>query len=225
MTQRGSRRPRSSNSSTVSTPPTAPPVAGDRKSHRTRTSVFIVEQPGGGQGAFRAPTRKLGPTGVTLLHGGFFHPETSCKVSLINNVGQEILLAGKVASCGHVAGRVHRVAVMFNEKIDPGQFISALSSAQPSAEPVGGAVLLRYVDAVRRRLAALESCIAEGRLDQVREACLAMRDSASGFGFRTLSDAAAAAVKTLDATSSVAEAVEELRKLVDVGSRLAVKAA
>ncbi len=88
---------------------------------------LVVRHPGGTTAAHRTPGRNLSAGGVSLLHGGFLHVGCDCTVTLRDCVGRPREIAGVIASCRLVEGRVHEVGVRFNEKIDPARFVETSS--------------------------------------------------------------------------------------------------
>jgi CheY-like chemotaxis protein len=78
----------------------------------------------------------------------------------------------------------------------------------------------KYVAQVRSAATELHKCIAEDNLPEVRIVCQSLKGTGVGYGFPSLTDAATAAMKTLDASYSVAESVVDLRRLEALCGRI-----
>jgi len=103
---------------------------GTQKPNRRRprlvfrqTSVLLTIQTyGGGTSNFLVCTRNLSKGGVSVLHGGFVHPGTGCRIVLRTLDGERHALEGKVVQCRFIEGRVHELGVKFTTLIDLGMF-------------------------------------------------------------------------------------------------------
>lgn len=343
---------------------------GDRLSYRSTARMVLLDPAGRKEEhCFVVHTRNLSELGVGLLHGGFIHPGTVCRMGMTTLDGAEQEITGKIAWCGYVSGRIHQIGVKFDDPVDPSQFISTASMAASLAsssstmvrEPATGRVLFiddnelerellamhlqstsislttastieestsiaksvvidlvvadlelgpergedairalrvvgyrgpvvvltgssdktalsalrtmrveaivkkpydapqllalltellrrrgpaagegpvysqlgaadkmgeaigKYIRAVQKKLADLEGAVNASDLASVRTILGALRDTGGGFGFPTLSECAGAAFKSLEATQSLADAAGEIRRLAQLGPRLAVK--
>lgn len=94
-----------------------------RHPFRGEMMPFVVMQPGGSVGAFMVLTRNLSAGGVALIHGGYLHPETKCRMMLATIQGQNVVLGGRVRRCRHIKGSLHEVGVEFNTAIVPEDFV------------------------------------------------------------------------------------------------------
>ena len=84
---------------------------------------FVVVQPGGSVGAYLVMTRNLSAGGLSLIHGGYLHPGTKCRMLLSTVKGQKVVLGGKVRRCRHIKGSLHEIGVQFNAQVAPEEFV------------------------------------------------------------------------------------------------------
>jgi CheY-like chemotaxis protein len=85
--------------------------------------VVRVQNPGGASVSYLVRARNLSTSGVGFLHGTFLYPGSSCTVRLTGTKGQPVEVAGKVARCQHVRGRVHEIGVLFRRPIRLGDYL------------------------------------------------------------------------------------------------------
>lgn len=109
-------------------------AAGAVKRHRRKSTrhptrgemtPMVVIQPGGGVGAFLVMMRNLSAGGLAVVHGGYLHPGTECRVLLARVEGPKVVLAGTVRRCRHVQGSLHEVGLEFDSAIVPEDFVPA----------------------------------------------------------------------------------------------------
>jgi DNA-binding response OmpR family regulator len=109
---------------------------------------LFAEHPGGGQVGYLVFTRNLTPNGAAILHGGYLHRGTRCKIMLPTIWGGEEPTRGVVTWTRHITGMIHEVAMRFEKPIELWRFIesdesSAHSIAQSfDVESLVGDVLL-----------------------------------------------------------------------------------
>jgi hypothetical protein len=95
-----------------------------RSTLRVNTRVPIVlEYPSGQIVTHLVVTRNISRTGLAFLDGMFCYPGSPCRVVLTTTNGERLEVPGRVIRCGLVGGRVHEAAVLFDEPIDPAQFL------------------------------------------------------------------------------------------------------
>ncbi len=129
----------------------SPPSGTERRQprfrYRVKTLVVHMNQPG-----FAAPVsylvvgRNISDKGLAFLHGGYVHVSTRCLVQLVTSYGTWNEMAATVVRCRYVEGKVHEVAVQFDEEINPAVFCS---------EAVENRVLLVDDDVAVARLGTL----------------------------------------------------------------------
>jgi len=108
----------------------------DRFAYRADEVPITITHPSGGVGRFLVSTRNLSGGGLSFLHGGFLHQGTSCRISLTRLDGREVVILGKVASCRHLAQRVHEIGVAFYEKIEIAEYCDPTETpASPADQP------------------------------------------------------------------------------------------
>lgn len=122
-----------------------------RWDYRHADIAMIVEHPGGGVSRLLVCARNLSSGGMSFLHGGFLHPGSRCKVSLLQTDGKITTHAGTIVSCRHIERTLHEVGVVFDKRIDPAQFsrdpqARATSTSDPAVKlpSLDGCVL--YID-------------------------------------------------------------------------------
>lgn len=95
--------------------------------HATRGEMtpMIVLQPGGNVSAFLVMMRNLSAGGLAVIHGGFIHPGTQCRVLLATVSGKKVVLVGAVRRCRHVRGVLHEIGLEFEAAIAPEDFVPA----------------------------------------------------------------------------------------------------
>lgn len=84
---------------------------------------FVIMQPGGSVGAYLVLTRNLSAGGLALIHGGYLHPGTKCRMMLATIQGVNVVLGGRVRRCRHIRGSLHEIGVEFSAPIVPEQFV------------------------------------------------------------------------------------------------------
>jgi CheY-like chemotaxis protein len=92
-----------------------------------------VMHPGGSRQSFQVLPCDLGPGGAGLLHGNFLYPNTTVLLQLPDRKGREQRLAGKVAWCVHVQGRVHGLGIEFDRVLDTAEFSDEAAAAAAAA--------------------------------------------------------------------------------------------
>lgn len=80
--------------------------------------LVCVEHPGGGKGRLRMQGRKISPWGTDLIHSGYLHPGTECRVELPTVWGHSVPVNAKIDQCSHLMGLLHSVSVVFEDAID-----------------------------------------------------------------------------------------------------------
>jgi len=103
----------------------------ERKPFRHFDVLLSVLHPGGGVARFLVPTRDISSTGVSLLHGGYLHTGTDCKLDLPTLWGGETTVEGAVVRCDHLVGVIHLIAVMFYKPEDISEFVDTGSDGAP----------------------------------------------------------------------------------------------
>lgn len=82
-----------------------------------------VQQPGDGTAIeHTVMPRNLGKTGMSFLHSGYVHAESSCEVQLITLQGSWADVTGHVEGCRYVGQNMHEVLIRFDEPIEPTEF-------------------------------------------------------------------------------------------------------
>lgn len=79
--------------------------------------------------SFYVSPRNLSSGGIAFLHGGYVHPGSPVAVVLRDKFDGVKIFRGRTTRCTHVKGRLHEVAVQFESKLNPKDFVP------PSSEP------------------------------------------------------------------------------------------
>ena len=98
--------------------------SGVRYHYQREALPIAVEHPGGGFATLMVCARNISSGGIGLIHGGFLHPNTRCKIILEQIDGSRIAVDGLVRSSRHLQGSIHEINVEFTRRIDIAQFIT-----------------------------------------------------------------------------------------------------
>lgn len=126
-----------------------------------RASVALkMIHPGGTEVELRLACRNLSRGGACLLHNGFVHTGTACRVMLPRLAGGFEDLAGVICRCSHRRGTLHEIGVKFNQPVDLKRFVSS--------ENVGEVFSLERVapEKLKGRLLLVEECAMNVRIVQ-----------------------------------------------------------
>jgi len=91
----------------------------ERHEYRESDIPLIIEHPDGGTSRFLVFGRNISRNGISVLHGGFVHNGSVCRVTLGQLGGDTMTVVGEVRHCRLVAGSCHEIGIMFAEEIDP----------------------------------------------------------------------------------------------------------
>ena len=86
---------------------------------------ILVLHPGKVINAFLVLMRNLSAGGLSIIHGGYLHAGTECRVLLASIEGAKIVLSGKVRRCRHIKGNLHEIGLEFESAIVPEDFVPA----------------------------------------------------------------------------------------------------
>lgn len=104
------------------------PVQNDKRrlrvAYTTCKMVLTLHNDSGSSTRFVVMPRNLSRFGVAFVHGRFIFPNSRCEVTLQSLNRKWHVLPGRVASCRHVQGMVHEIAVVFDQAIDLPAFVS-----------------------------------------------------------------------------------------------------
>jgi hypothetical protein len=201
---------------------------GSRRAHkrieyRQANVALIVEHPGGTSANFLVCTRNISAGGISILHGGFIHPGSRCKIGLPQRDGNQCALIGTVVSCRAVDGFIHEVGLKFQHLIDPADFVAPQSkdgSLVVSDDELAEARLHGIAARALKALTDLQRVIDPPDLASARSICSRLKTDATEMGANSLALCAGVTVNALDETASIAKAVTHLHNLMSVCQRL-----
>lgn len=95
-----------------------------------------VTHPQGGTGQFLVFGRNVSRTGISVLHGGFLHPGTICRLILMRHDDTPLDVSGEVRHCRLVAGNCHEIGIHLHQEVDPSTLVGLTlgSSDDPDEE-------------------------------------------------------------------------------------------
>jgi response regulator of citrate/malate metabolism len=79
---------------------------------------LVIEHPSGGAARFLVYARNISRTGIAILHGGYVHAGSPCRLALENRDGKRMLVRGKVRYCRLITGSCHEVGIGFASELD-----------------------------------------------------------------------------------------------------------
>ena len=95
-----------------------------RWEYRAGEIAMIVQHPGGGSGRFLVCARNISASGLSLIHGGYLHPGTECRLLLARADGSPMALSGEVVHCRHIGGHHHELGIRFLTEVDPYEILT-----------------------------------------------------------------------------------------------------
>lgn len=99
---------------------TSVPAAGGNDpwlDFRGKNVRMTVEHPGGGVSQSLVYTFRLRRNAISLIHRGFLHAETSCRIEIVIS-GIRKPVDGHVRSCCHLKGLAHLVVIAFDVQLE-----------------------------------------------------------------------------------------------------------
>lgn len=161
--------------------PTASAKGGaPRVSYRQTALELMIWHPGGSTAVFEVASRNLGADGLTILHSGYIHRGTKCRIGLSSVWKTREDALASVRNCVHVQGLLHESDLRFESGIDLRRFVKwspALSRVSPqSCAPsrLSGSVLLIDDQEIEERLLRVHLRQTRIELTAVRQAGTAM---------------------------------------------------
>ncbi len=100
-----------------------------RHTYRVDEGLEIkVKHPSGSAATHHMRPRNLSATGISFLHTGYLHVNTSCTIHLRLLDGEKAAVCGHVVRCDHIRGVVHDVGLRFSEPIPVVDFVTLPST-------------------------------------------------------------------------------------------------
>ncbi len=113
-----------------------------RQAYRAATAPMVVIQPGGSVSAYLVVTRNLSAGGIAVIHGGYIHAGTECRLMLGTIDGEKVVVPGLVRRCRHIKGNLHEIGVEFLKAVAPEDFVPTTvedaDAARLAQKPEGG---------------------------------------------------------------------------------------
>lgn len=102
--------------------------SGQLKRHRRyefedRLVPAEILHPGGGNARVEVMMVNISTGGCCLIHRGYLHPSTSCKLMLENNSGEQVQLRASVRWCQLLRGVYHTTGLEWSVPVQPRDFV------------------------------------------------------------------------------------------------------
>ncbi len=130
-----------------------------RCEYRAEEIAMIVQHPGGGSGRFLVCARNISASGLSLIHGGYLHPGTECRLLLARADGSPMALSGEVIHCRHVGGHHHELGIRFLNEVDPYEILTP-----EQIEEAGGLVSGRELPTLGGSILVVDESTTDRRL-------------------------------------------------------------
>lgn len=129
--------------------------AGKSKTHRKFVrwpfrhlcvSLNILHQDGS-RSTMGVACRNISCGGLSFLHNSYMYPQSPCEITLPHVAGDNVIVPGKIARCGHVQGIIHEVGIKFEAPIRISDFVNqgrqadALCIEKVDSESLRGSIL------------------------------------------------------------------------------------
>ncbi len=108
----------------------------DRHEYPIADIPLTIEHPEGGTSRFLVYGRNISRGGISVLHGGFLHTGSACRIVLERESGDHMAVDCEVRHCRLVAGSCHEIGIRFQNEIDPGEL--RVPHGEGRADPDGG---------------------------------------------------------------------------------------
>lgn len=92
--------------------------SSERLVYRVTDIPLCIEHPDGGQSCYYVYGGYISREGMSVLHGGYVHAGSGCRVVLGREESSPMVIDGKVHECRHLAGSCHELCIQFHEEID-----------------------------------------------------------------------------------------------------------
>lgn len=130
-----------------------------RCEYRAEEIAMIVQHPGGGSGRFLVCARNISASGLSLIHGGYLHPGTECRLLLARADGSPMALSGEVIHCRHIGGHHHELGIRFLNEVDPYEILTP-----EQIEEAGGLVSGRELPTLGGSILVVDGSTTDRRL-------------------------------------------------------------
>ena len=98
------------------------------KRWRYRNRILASIKQNGLAQTFYVSPRNLSSGGIAFLHGGYVHLGSPIAVAMRDKYDEVKTFRGRTTRCTHVKGRLHEVAVHFEAKLNPKDFVPPRAS-------------------------------------------------------------------------------------------------
>lgn len=130
-----------------------------RYEYRAADIAMIVQHPGGGSGRFLVCTRNISSSGLSVIHGGYLHPGTECRLLLTCADGSPMALSGEVVHCRHIGGHHHELGIRFLNEVDPHDILTP-----EQIEEAGGLISGRQLPTLHGSILVVDGSTTDRRL-------------------------------------------------------------
>ncbi|MHC5114271.1 MAG: hypothetical protein ACYTGP_07575, partial [Planctomycetota bacterium] len=145
--------------SSVASPRRGRDRSHERFDYHVADLPLMIEHPEGGSSCFLVFGRNISRNGISVLHGGFVHPGSTCQVMLTRVDGTPLATRGEVAHCRLVAGSCHEVGIRFFAEIDPEELVRGVKDQSGPGDD-----LTAHYASIKGRVIVAESFEADGVL-------------------------------------------------------------
>ncbi|MCP3902641.1 MAG: response regulator [Planctomycetes bacterium] len=94
-----------------------------------------VEHPDGGTASFLVFGRNISRSGMSVLHGGYLHPGSTCHIVLARVKEGPLVVRGEVRHCRLFAGSCHELGIRFEREIDPSLLVGSAPEEAMGGKP------------------------------------------------------------------------------------------
>lgn len=182
---------------------------------RKATVPVTVTHPGGSTVCLRLACRNLSRGGISLLHSGFLHPSSRCRVAIPALDGSDVLVSGVIRRVGHRAASLHEIGIKFDEPIDIRRFLvqgdrNLLTYERVDPETLSGRVVYLPGSAIDARI-VVHYCRATRLAIDLVEDCAAAADAIAA-GAREDSAVSLAIIETPQGDTEPSTLLRSLRE-------------
>ncbi len=149
--------------------------------------------------------------------------EVTCPIVVLTaETDLKLLLRARSAGANEIIGKPYSTDALITVMADWLEHTSIKDPIYSTVEDDPGMadLIIDFIEQARRMMLKLQKAIAAENQVVVREVCLAIQGSATGYGFGAATAAARDVLKTMDACDASKESQAQLRRLVSICGRM-----